>query len=129
MSHTAPVATRYYALGGILLAITLNTLLRTLLRYSLLPVNLLVALAIGFAMAWLFARRVGRLPSTGERWRLLSGYAGGLALLYLALVALAAWRDPPSHAALLLYLLNYLFYPLAACWAFRASIMQRWLPR
>lgn len=128
MSSEAPLRTRHYALGGILVAIVLNVLLRTLLRYGLVPVNLLVALAIGAGMAFLFARRQRRLPSTGERWRLLAGYAAGLALLYLALVALAAWRDPPSHAALLLYALNYLVYPLAAAWFFRPAVQRRFLP-
>ncbi|MED5610770.1 hypothetical protein VV867_23950 [Pseudomonas sp. JH-2] len=124
-----PIRTRYYALGGILVAMVLNVLLRTLLRYGLVPVNLLVALAIGAGMAFFFARRVGRLPSVGERWRLLGFYAAGLALLYLALVALAAWRNPPSHAALLLYLVNYLVYPLAAWWFFRPPVQTRFLPR
>jgi len=125
----APIRTRYYALGGMLVAFALNVLLRTLLRYGLVPVNLLVALAIGAGMAFFFARRVGRLPTTGERWRLLGFYSAGLALLYLALVALAAWRNPPSHAALLLFLLNYLFYPLAASWFFRPRVQERFLPR
>ena len=38
-----PIRTRYYALAGILVAMVLNVLLRTLLRYGLVPVNLLVA--------------------------------------------------------------------------------------
>lgn len=124
----ALVRTRYYALGGMLVAFALNVLLRTLLRYGLVPVNLLVAIAIGAGMAFLFARRERRLPSLGERWRLLGFYAAGLALLYLALVALAAWRNPPGHAASLLYLLNYLVYPLAACWFFRPRVQERFLP-
>lgn len=127
--NEAPIRTRYYALVGLLVAFVLNLLLRTLLRYGLVPVNLLVALAIGAALAFIFARRVGRLPSVGERWRLLGLYSGGLALFYLALVALAAWRNPLSHAAMLLFLLNYLFYPLAACWFFRPRVQERFLPR
>ncbi|KAF1051211.1 MAG: hypothetical protein GAK43_02498 [Stenotrophomonas maltophilia] len=129
MSRLASVPIRAYAFSGIAVAIVLNILLRALLRYALLPVNLLVAVLIGAAMAFAFARIVRRSPSLGERWRLLGLYGGGLALLYLLLVALAAWENPPSHAALLLYALNYLVYPLAAAAFFRPALIERWLPR
>ncbi|MCY1280727.1 hypothetical protein D9M68_475060 [compost metagenome] len=126
---SANIAIRYYAFAGIAVAVLLNVLLRAVIKVGGLPANLLVAALIGAGMAFCFARIVRREASLGERWRLLAIYGGTLALCYLWLVGMAAWKNPPGPAALLLYLLNYLCYPLAAWWFFRPSVMARFLPR
>lgn len=123
---TYPV--RYLALAGILSAFFLNVVARGLLRVGGVPATLLVAAVIAAAMAFWFARRHKRLADTGERWRLTALYGGGLALLYAILVGMAAWKNTPSPAALLIYALNYLCYPLCVWWFFRPGVLSRFLP-
>ncbi|WP_152225543.1 hypothetical protein [Pseudomonas sp. SCB32] len=120
---------RYLALAGILAAFFLNVVARGLLRIGNVPATLLVAALIAASMALWFARRHKRLAQTGERWRLTALYGGGLAVLYLALVGLAAWKNTPSPAGLLLYGLNYLCYPLSLWWFFRPGVLVRFLPK
>jgi len=120
---------RYLALAGILAAFFLNVVARGLLRVGGVPATLLVAALIAALMALWFARRHKRLARTGERWRLTALYGGGLAVLYLILVAMAAWRNTPSPAALLIFALSYLCYPLSVWWFFRPGVLVRFLPK
>lgn len=119
---------RYLALAGILAAFFLNVVARGLLRVSGVPATLLVAALIAAAMALWFARSQKRLAETGERWRLTALYGGALAVLYLILVGMAAWKNTPSPAALLIYFLSYLCYPLCIWWFFRPAVLRRFLP-
>ena len=119
---------RYLALAGILAAFFLNGVARGLLRVGGVPATLLVAAVIAAAMAFWFARRQRRLADSGERWRLAALYGGGLAVLYALLVGMAAWKNTPSPAALLIYALNYLCSPLCVWWFFRPGVLQRFLP-
>ncbi|MFS2123746.1 hypothetical protein [Pseudomonas sp. Pseusp97] len=119
---------RYLALAGILAAFVLNVVARGLLRVGGVPATLLVAAVIAVAMAFWFARRYKRVAETGERWRLTALYGAGLAVLYAILVGMAAWKNTPSPAALLIYALNYLCYPLCVWWFFRPGVLARFLP-
>ena len=123
------VQVRYLALAGILAAFFLNVVARGLLRVGGVPATLLVAAEIAAAMAVWFARRHKRLAETAERWRLTALYGGGLAVLYALLVGMAAWKNTPSPAGLLIYALNYLCYPLCVWWFFRPAVLARFLPR
>lgn len=120
---------RYLAAAGIVAAFAFNGVARGLLRVGGVPATLLVAAVIAAAMAFWFTRRQQRLAHAGERWRLTALYGGGLAVLYLILIGMAAWKNTPSPAALLIYGLSYLCYPLCVWWFFRPGVQVRFLPR
>ena len=105
------------ALSGIVAAVLLNLLLRTFVRLGGVLTTLLVAAAIAAVMAAWFAWRYRRAPTTGERWRLLGVYGGGLALLYIGLLTMMALQDNPSPMGLLIFALHYFSYPFFA-WLF-----------
>lgn len=108
------VAVSRLALSGVVAVIVLNLLLRTLSKLGGELSTLLVAATVAGGMALWFAIQHRRAPMLGERLRLLGVYAGVLALLYLGLLALMAFKDNPSPMGLLLFGLHYFCYPLLA---------------
>jgi drug/metabolite transporter (DMT)-like permease len=112
------------ALGGVAAVILLNLLLRSFVHLGGVLTTLLIAAAVAGGMAlWFFAQH-RRAATPSERRRLLGIYAGVLALLYLGLLALMTFKDPPSPMGLLIFGLHYFCYPLLA-WLFFARGFNR----
>ena len=82
----------------------------------LIIIAIAVVILMGLMAAW-FAWRYRRAPTTGERWRLLGVYGGGLALLYIGLLTMMALQDNPSPMGLVIFALHYFSYPFFA-WLF-----------
>ena len=102
------------ALGGVAAVILLNLLLRSFVHLGGVLTTLLIATAVAGGMAlWFFAQH-RRAATPSERRRLLGVYAGTLALLYLGLLALMTFKDPPSPMGLVVFALHYFCYPLLA---------------
>ena len=102
------------ALGGVAAVILLNLLLRSFVHLGSVLTTLLIATAVAGGMAlWFFAQH-RRAATPSERRRLLGIYAGVLALLYLGLLALMTFKDPPSPMGLVVFALHYFCYPLLA---------------
>ncbi|MFG0722418.1 hypothetical protein ACF8PU_12215 [Pseudomonas sp. GLN_6] len=114
------VAVTRLALGGVLAVIVLNLLLRTFVKLGGLLTTVLIAALVASGMTLWFTWRNRRAPLQGERRRLVALYGGILALLYLGLLALMAWKDDPSPMGLLIFGLHYFCYPLMA-WLFLAK--------
>jgi drug/metabolite transporter (DMT)-like permease len=114
------VAVTRLALGGVLAVIVLNLLLRTFVKLGGLLTTVLIAALIASGMTLWFTWRNRRAPLQGERRRLVALYGGILALLYLGLLAMMAWKDDPSPMGLLIFGLHYFCYPLMA-WLFLAK--------
>mgnify|MGYP003384617843 FL=1 len=111
------VAVTRLALGGVLAVIVLNLLLRTFVKLGGLLTTVLIAALVAAGMTLWFSWRNRRAPLQGERRRLVALYGGILALLYLGLLAMMAWKDDPSPMGLLIFGLHYFCYPLMA-WLF-----------
>ena len=109
----------HYALGTTLACILLNPLLRTLIHVPGPLATLLVAALVALGLALTFRWRTGRRPYPAERRVLVGLYALELGLLYIGLLALMAFKDSPSPAALLLFAIHYFAYPLLAWFALR----------
>ncbi len=120
-----PIAVRYYALGGVLAAVLLNLLLRSLVKLGGPLATLLIAVAVAAGMALCFAWRQRRAPTRGERRRLVWLYGGLLGLLYLGLWAMMQLKDEPGAMGLLVFVLHYLSYPLAAQLLFSERMFRR----
>lgn len=118
-SHSSVAVTRL-ALGGMLAVIVLNLLLRSFVKLGGLLTTVLIAALVAAGMTLWFSWRNRRAPLQGERRRLLALYGGILALLYLGLLAMMAWKDDPSPMGLLIFGLHYFCYPLMA-WLFLAK--------
>lgn len=114
------VAVTRLALGGVLAVIVLNLLLRTFVKLGGLLTTVLIAALVAAGMTLWFSWRNRRAPLQGERRRLVALYGGILALLYLWLLAMMAWKDDPSPMGLLIFGLHYFCYPLMA-WLFLAK--------
>ncbi|MGY8829462.1 MAG: hypothetical protein ACKVIS_07910 [Pseudomonadales bacterium] len=114
------VAVTRLALGGVLAVIVLNLLLRTFVKLGGLLTTVLIAALVAAGMTLWFSWRNRRAPLQGERRRLVALYGGILALLYLGLLAMMAWKDDPSPMGLLIFGLHYFCYPLMA-WLFLAK--------
>ena len=114
------VAVTRLALGGVLAVIVLNLLLRTFVKLGGLLTTVLIAALVATGMTLWFSWRNRRAPLQGERRRLVALYGGILALLYLGLLAMMAWKDDPSPMGLLIFGLHYFCYPLMA-WLFLAK--------
>ena len=114
------VAVTRLALGGVLAVIVLNLLLRTFVKLGGLLTTVLIAALVAVGMTLWFSWRNRRAPLQGERRRLVALYGGILALLYLGLLAMMAWKDDPSPMGLLIFGLHYFCYPLMA-WLFLAK--------
>ena len=114
------VAVTRLALGGVVAVIVLNLLLRTFVKLGGLLTTVLIAALVAAGMPLWFAWRNRRAPLQGERRRLVALYGGILALLYLGLLAVMAWKDDPSPMGLLIFGLHYFCYPLMA-WLFLAK--------
>ena len=114
------VAVTRLALGGVLAVIVLNLLLRTFVKLGGLLTTVLIAALVAAGMTLWFSWRNRRAPLQGERRRLVALYSGILALLYLGLLAMMAWKDDPSPMGLLIFGLHYFCYPLMA-WLFLAK--------
>ncbi|NMY49935.1 hypothetical protein [Pseudomonas sp. WS 5011] len=114
------VAVTRLALGGVLAVIVLNLLLRTFVKLGGLLTTVLIAALVAAGMTLWFSWRNRRAPLQGERRRLVALYGGILALLYLGLLAMMAWKDDPSPMGLLIFALHYFCYPLMA-WLFLAK--------
>lgn len=114
------VAVTHLALGGVLAVIVLNLLLRTFVKLGGLLTTVLIAALVAAGMTLWFSWRNRRAPLQGERRRLVALYGGILALLYLGLLAMMAWKDDPSPMGLLIFGLHYFCYPLMA-WLFLAK--------
>jgi len=114
------VAVTRLALGGVVAVIVLNLLLRTFVKLGGLLTTVLIAALVAAGMTLWFSWRNRRAPLQGERRRLVALYGGILALLYLGLLALMAWKDDPSPMGLLIFGLHYFCYPLMA-WLFLAK--------
>jgi len=114
------VAVTRLALGGVVSVIVLNLLLRTFVKLGGLLTTVLIAALVAAGMTLWFSWRNRRAPLQGERRRLAALYGGILALLYLGLLAMMAWKDDPSPMGLLIFGLHYFCYPLMA-WLFLAK--------
>lgn len=114
------VAVTRLALGGVVAVIVLNLLLRTFVKLGGLLTTVLIAALVAAGMTLWFSWRNRRAPLQGERRRLVALYGGILALLYLGLLAMMAWKDDPSPMGLLIFGLHYFCYPLMA-WLFLAK--------
>ena len=114
------VAVTRLALGGVVAVIVLNLLLRTFVKLGGLLTTVLIAALVAAGMTLWFSWRNRRAPLQGERRRLVALYSGILALLYLGLLAMMAWKDDPSPMGLLIFGLHYFCYPLMA-WLFLAK--------
>lgn len=114
------VAVTRLALGGVVSVIVLNLLLRTFVKLGGLLTTVLIAALVAAGMTLWFSWRNRRAPLQGERRRLVALYSGILALLYLGLLAMMAWKDDPSPMGLLIFGLHYFCYPLMA-WLFLAK--------
>ena len=114
------VAVTRLALGGVVAVIVLNLLLRTFVKLGGLLTTVLIAALVAAGMTLWFSWLNRRAPLQGERRRLLALYGGILALLYLGLLAMMAWKDDPSPMGLLIFGLHYFCYPLMA-WLFLAK--------
>lgn len=114
------VAVTHLALGGVVAVILLNLLLRTFVKLGGLLTTVLIAALVAAGMTLWFSWRNRRAPLQGERRRLVALYGGILALLYLGLLAMMAWKDDPSPMGLLIFGLHYFCYPLMA-WLFLAK--------
>lgn len=114
------VAVTRLALGGVVAVILLNLLLRTFVKLGGLLTTVLIAALVAAGMTLWFSWRNRRAPLQGERRRLVALYGGILALLYLGLLAMMAWKDDPSPMGLLIFGLHYFCYPLMA-WLFLAK--------
>ena len=114
------VAVTRLALGGVVAVVVLNLLLRTFVKLGGLLTTVLIAALVAAAMTLWFSWRNRRAPLQGERRRLVALYGGILALLYLGLLAMMAWKDDPSPMGLLIFGLHYFCYPLMA-WLFLAK--------
>jgi hypothetical protein len=111
-TSSAPVSR--LALGGVAAVIALNLLLRSFVHLGGVLTTLLIATAVAGGMAlWFFAQH-RRAATPSERRRLLGIYAGVLALLYIALLALMTFKDQPSPMGLVIFGLHYFCYPLLA---------------
>lgn len=118
------VAATRLALGGVLAVIVLNLLLRTFVKLGGLLTTVLIAALVASGMTLWFTWRNRRAPLQGERRRLVALYGGILALLYLGLLAMMAWKDDPSPMGLLIFGLHYFCYPLLA-WLFLSKLHSR----
>ena len=118
------VAVTRLALGGVLAVIVLNLLLRTFVKLGGLLTTVLIAALVASGMTLWFTWRNRRAPLQGERRRLVALYGGILALLYLGLLAMMAWKDDPSPMGLLIFGLHYFCYPLLA-WLFLRKLHSR----
>jgi len=96
------VAVTRLALGGVVAVIVLNLLLRTFVKLGGLLTTVLIAALVAAGMTLWFSWRNRRAPLQGERRRLVALYGGILALLYLGLLAMMAWKDDPSPMGLLM---------------------------
>ncbi|WP_282875153.1 hypothetical protein [Pseudomonas peli] len=114
------VAVTRLALGGVVAVVVLNLLLRTFVKLGGLLTTVLIAALVAAGMTLWFSWRNRRAPLQGERRRLVALYGGILALLYLGLLAMMAWKDDPSPMGLLIFGLHYFSYPLMA-WLFLAK--------
>lgn len=114
------VAVTRLAIGGVVAVIGLNLLLRTFVKLGGLLTTVLIAALVAAGMTLWFSWRNRRAPLQGERRRLVALYGGILALLYLGLLAMMAWKDDPSPMGLLIFGLHYFCYPLMA-WLFLAK--------
>jgi drug/metabolite transporter (DMT)-like permease len=114
------VAVTRLALGGVVAVIVLNLLLRTFVKLGGLLTTVLIAALVAAGMTLWFSWRNRRAHLQGERRRLVALYGGILALLYLGLLAMMAWKDDPSPMGLLIFGLHYFCYPLMA-WLFLAK--------
>ena len=114
------VAVTRLALGSVVAVIVLNLLLRSFVKLGGLLTTVLIAALVAAGMTLWFSWRNRRAPLQGERRRLLALYGGILALLYLGLLAMMAWKDDPSPMGLLIFGLHYFCYPLMA-WLFLAK--------
>ncbi|VXC43879.1 conserved membrane hypothetical protein [Pseudomonas sp. 9AZ] len=114
------VAVTRLAIGGVVAVIVLNLLLRTFVKLGGLLTTVLIAALVAAGMTLWFSWRNRRAPLQGERRRLVALYGGILALLYLGLLAMMAWKDDPSPMGLLIFGLHYFCYPLMA-WLFLAK--------
>lgn len=114
------VAVTRLALGGVVAVIVLNLLLRTFVKLGGLLTTVLIAALVAAGMTLWFSWLNRRAPLQGERRRLVALYGGILALLYLGLLAMMAWKDDPSPMGLLIFGLHYFCYPLMA-WLFLAK--------
>ena len=114
------VAVTRLALGGVVAVIVLNLLLRAFVKLGGLLTTVLIAALVAAGMTLWFSWHNRRAPLQGERRRLVALYGGILALLYLGLLAMMAWKDDPSPMGLLIFGLHYFCYPLMA-WLFLAK--------
>ena len=114
------VAVTRLALGSVVAVIVLNLLLRSFVKLGGLLTTVLIAALVAAGMTLWFSWRNRRAPLQGERRRLVALYGGILALLYLGLLAMMAWKDDPSPMGLLIFGLHYFCYPLMA-WLFLAK--------
>jgi len=119
-SHVQHVSMTRLALSGVGAVIVLNLLLRTFVKLGGPLTTLLIAGVVAGGIALWFQLQHQRRPTPSERRHLLFVYGGILALLYLALLALMAWKDDPSPMGLLIFALHYFCYPLLA-WLFLAK--------
>jgi hypothetical protein len=102
------------ALGGVAAVILLNLLLRSFVHLGGVLTTLLIAATVAGGMALWFFGQHRRAATPSERRRLLSVYAGVLALLYIGLLALMTFKDQPSPMGLVIFGLHYFCYPLLA---------------
>lgn len=103
---------------SLLAVAVLNLILRLGFRFEGVPVTIGIAAAVAFLSAGWFAKSIGRAPLPEERSRFLWLYGCGVALLFLAIVAIASLRSVPSFAGLFILFLHYLSYPAFAQMAF-----------
>ncbi|UVE16878.1 hypothetical protein NVV93_14920 [Pseudomonas sp. LS44] len=113
MNPSDSLATRHYALAGVIAVVLLNLLLRSFIKVGGIAATLCVAVLVAGALAIGFALLVKRAPSLAERWRLTLLYGAALGLLYLGLLLMIYLQDQPSPMGLLLFFLHYLVYPLS----------------
>lgn len=124
-TQPASVPIRRLGLSAVVAVIVLNVLLRTFSKFGGVLVTLIVASAVAAGMALWFYAQHRRALLLGERLRLLGVYGGVLGLLYLALLALMAFKDDPSPMGLLIFGLHYFCYPLLAWLALSGRFWQR----
>lgn len=107
----------HYLIGATLSAYLINLPVRLWLRFGGFAATLASAALVAAALIWVFYRHEQRLPSRGERWILLSGYALLLGFLYAGLYVLMSLKDESMGlVGQLIFASHYLCYPLVL-WA------------
>lgn len=109
-----PVSVMKFVLGATLVVLTLNFVLRLVMKLEGVPVTVGIAASVAVLVATWFAKSTGRARTPQERSRFLWLYGGIVTLLFLALVLLASIKNTPNAAGLFIILLHYLSYPAFA---------------